>query len=92
MTRAPFAAPANIARAAKVVDLDDKGNKRVLRDQCPEAAMQMAKRFRCAQTQAHEHRTRNWIHLWGGTDWSDSDSHATSGTPKNLLIGWSCGR
>ena len=32
VARAISAAPANIARAAKVVDLDDKGNEIVLRD------------------------------------------------------------
>jgi hypothetical protein len=101
IARALSAAPAHIAKAAKVVDRDENGNDVVLRQGtndftcfpghrgvvgdppfCANApALQWENDM--AQHRPKPTNTEPGIEymLAGGTDWSASDPHATSGTP-----------
>jgi hypothetical protein len=101
IARALSAAPANIAKAAKVVDRDEKGDEVVLREGAngftcfpghpgvvgdpPFCANSPALQWEddMAQHRPRPTNTEPGIEymLAGGTDWSASDPHATSGTP-----------
>lgn len=99
--RALSAAPANIAKSAKVVDRDDNGKETVLREGkngftcfpghpevvgdnafcANEAALQWEKDFAANKPKPTNTEPGIEYMLAGGTDWSGTDPHATSGTP-----------
>jgi hypothetical protein len=101
IARALSAAPAKVAKAAKVVERDDNGKDTVLREgtngftcfpghpgvigDAPFCANAAAMQWEDDMAQ-HKPRPTNTepgieYMLAGGTDWSASDPHATSGTP-----------
>ena len=101
IVRALSAAPANIAKSAKVVDVDDKARETVLREgtngftcfpghpgvvgdvaSCADAAaLQWGKDF-AENKPKPTNKEPGVIYMFaGGTDWSPTDPHATSGHP-----------
>jgi hypothetical protein len=101
IARALSAAPAHIAKFARVVDMDEKGRETVLREGtngftcapgrpgvigndpfCANAAaMQWGMDMAAGKPKPTNTEPGVMYMLTGGTDWSASDPHATSGTP-----------